>query len=264
MSAIFKTLPASDFNIPSGQAAIQLDGEDFLRPIGDCTISVSKSKEEVDIRTNESPDREIVATDVVSSDQTISITLRQLAVVGMSLAWGGAPKLYTQPAIAVARTQEFEDVALNSWLQLTDADGHDVVNTVVTAVEIGGEAGVLGTHYRHDAASGLVQVIEAPAGAAGSDVEVSFTVTAVVTGDNKSVVDMFQTVQLRGKLVVRQNNRRGKNRKFVFARISVGGDGEVNVIADSNEPTAVTVTGKIERDENAPVGQERGYIIDLA
>lgn len=265
--AIFKTLPAGDFNIPSGQAAIQLEGESFLRPIGDCTISVSKSKEETEIRTNESPDREVVANDVTSTTQTISIVMRQFASVGMALAWGAPPKDFVQDAIAAPKTMDFEDAVLNAWFQLEDDDGLDVTNTTVTAVTIGGEPGVLGTHFKHDAAAGLVQVIEIPEDAivvAGKfEVSVTFTAAAVAAGSGRQIAETFTENVLRGKLVVRQNNRRGRPRKFVFAKISVGGDGEVAVIGDSNEPVSVTVTGKIERDENMPAGRERGWIIDL-
>ena len=263
MATIMKTLPATDFNISAGQAGIQFDGDDFITPIGDCTISVNKTKEETDIRTNESPDREIVATDVTSSDQTVSIVMRQLGIAGMNLAWGARDEEYIQSAIAVARTQEFLDVRMLSWLQLKSDAGGDVVNTNVTAVEIGGEPGTLGIHYRHDTLSGLVQIIAAPAGAVGTDVEVTFTATAVAAGADRYVYKVFSEQQRRGKLVVRQNNRRGRNRKIVLARISVGGDGEISVIGDSNEPTSITVTGKVERDENQPAGLERGYILDL-
>ena len=86
---------------------------------------------------------------------------------------------------------------------------------------------------------------------------------AVAAGADRYVYKVFSEQQRRGKLVVRQNNRRGRNRKIVLARISVGGDGEISVIGDSNEPTSITVTGKVERDENQPAGLERGYILDL-
>lgn len=265
--AIFRTLPATDFNIPSGQAAIKLEGESYFRPLGDVTISVSKSKEETEIRTNEDPERDVVANDVVSTTQTISIVLRQFASSGMALAWGAPPKDFVQAAIAAPLTQDFEDVTLRGWLQLLDADGIDVTNTTVSEVLIGGEAGEEGTHYIHDAPSGIVQIIALPAGAAAVagkfDVEVTFTAAAVAAGSGRQIAEAFTENVLRGMLVVRQNNRRGRPRKFIFPKVSVGGDGEVAIIGDSNEPVSVTITGKIEKDETQPVKRQRGWIIDL-
>lgn len=270
--AVFKTLDPNQYNSPSGQGAIQLEGSTALTPIGDLMVTFDKTATKTEIRSNESPDRPVVATDYSEAGATVKITFRQMGVLGKALAFMGLSEKYTQTAVA-SKTQVFAGVTKLDWLELKaganaaeEKASQGLVKTTVTAVTVAEEPLTLNVHYKHDSASGIVQIIEWPAGAEdGDEVEVTFTAAAVTSADGVDVVGILSRLSLRGRLVIRQNNRRGRNRKFVIPIISIGGDGggSVNLVADSNDVQTVEVTATIETDDSQPAGRERGWVVDI-
>lgn len=273
MPAIFKPLSAKDLLKPSGQVGIQLDGETNITPFGHATITFKKSSTKSEIRTPESPGREIIGTDYSELTGMFDIEFSNLNKLGLALAFMAKVVNYSQDVVASA-PQTFKKVQLNQWLELKgklDADGvglvsdRGLVSTVVTAVTYDGDPLVLGTHYRHDSKSGAVQVIAVPDGAdADADVVVTRSAPAVAATPARSSALLLQTLVVRGRLFLRQNNLRGVNRKIIIPQVAFGGEsGDVQLIQDGNDIVKITSSGTIESDFSQAEGYENGWTVDL-
>lgn len=270
-SAVFKFKDPSLYNQPAGQAGLAFENDPAgrLRYCGDLTMDFEKSATKTEIKTSEAPGSPVVATDFDEITGTVKMTFRQLDEFALALAFMGEAKSYVQAAVA-SRPQTINDVRLGDLLELKESDAlnaQGVINTVVTAVEADGEVLTLGTHYRHDSASGIVQIVDWPVGIDdGAVVEVTFSAPAITADAKRSLVEILQTTQFTARVVVRQNNKRGRNRKFVYPKITFGPEsGSVSIITapGTNEPTAVELTGTLEFDTRQPQGRERGYIVDI-
>lgn len=273
MTAIFKPLSAKDLLKPSGQVGIQLEGEDAITPFGHATLTFKKSSTKSEIRTPESPGREIVGTDYAELTGMVDIEFSNLNKLGMALAFMAKVENFSQAAVP-ATTQVFANVSEFQWLELRTAvdgdgkaepDAHGVVGSVVSAVTAGGTPLVLDTHYKHDAPSGTLQIIGWPDGAEdGDDVSVTFTAPSVAATPARSRALLLQNLVVRGRLVLRQNNLRGRNRKLVIPQIAFGGEsGDVQLIQDGNDVVKVQVSGTIEADFTQKAGFENGWTEDL-
>ena len=267
MPAIFTPLSAKDLLKPAGQVGIVLPGDDGNTPFGHATMTFKKSSTKSEIRTPESPGREIVGTDYSELTGMVDIEFANLNVLGMALAFMAKVNKFEQTAVA-SRDKVFAGIRLFQWLELTENDGVDaqgLVNTVVTAVDIGGEPAVLNKHYKHDAKSGTVQIIEWPEGAEdGETVTVTYSAPQVTPAAGKSSALLLQELVVRGRLYLRQNNLRGVNRKIVIPQIAFGGEnGDVQLIQDGNDIVKVTCSGTIEADYTQKPGYENGWTVDL-
>ncbi len=267
MPAIMKPLSARDLLKPAGQVGIQLDGEKTVTPFGHATLTFKKSSTKSEIRTPESPGREIIGTDYSELTGMVDIEFANLNRLGMALAFMAKLKSFEQAAVA-ERTINLGAVQLNQWIELrasSAANALSVVNTTVTAVTAGGAALDLNTHYKHDAKGGLVQIIALPDGtAADASIAVTFTAAKVDASPTRGSALLLQELVVRGRLILRQNNLRGVNRKLIIPQIAFGGEsGDVQLIQDGTDIVKVTASGTIEADYSQPEGYENGYTIDL-
>lgn len=267
MAAIFKPLSAKDLLKPAGQCGIQLLGSSAITPFGHATLTFKKSSTKSEVRTPEDPGRPIVATDYSELTGMVDIEFSNLNTLGLALAFMAKVKPYSQPLVA-QRTDVFEGVNLNQWIELKDSpadDAQGIVNTVVATVTVEGEALVLDKHFKHDAKSGIVQIIAWPDDVAdGADVSITFSAPAVAASPSRSSALLLQELVVRGRLILRQNNLRGVNRKLIVPQIAFGGDsGDVQLIQDGNDIVKITATGTIEADYTQKPGYESGYTVDL-
>lgn len=270
-SAVFKFKNPDLYNQPAGQGGLAFvnDPAGRLRYCGDMTMDFEKSATKNEIKTSEAPGSPVVATDYDEITGSVKLVFRQLDEFALALAFMGEAKAYTQAAVA-ARTQTVNDMRVGDLIELKESDAANaqgLINTVVTAVEADGEVLTLNTHYRHDSASGLLQIVDWPDGVEdGAVVEVSYSAPAITADAKRSLVEILQTTQFTARVVIRQNNKRGRNRKLVYPRITFGPEsGSISIITapGTNEPTAVEISGTLEFDTSQPQGRERGYIVDI-
>ncbi len=277
MSTIYKPLDPKLLNKPAGQCAFQLEGTTSLVPFGHATVSFKTSATKSEVRTPEDPGRPIIATDYSELAGMVDVEFGTLNTLGLALGFMANVKPFTQEAVP-AKVQTFKNVRVNQWLELkggTDADADvqaamevshpGLVNTVVTAVTVGGD--VIGAAmFRNDSKGGAVQVTMWPeGGSVEEDVTVAFSAPQVLGTSGKQVAELLQLLSLRGRFVLRQNNLRGQDRKIVIPKLVFGGDGgsDIQLIQDGNDVVKVKVSGTIEADYSQPPGLESGYMVDL-
>lgn len=266
MSAVFQPLSALGLSKPAGQVAIQLEGSTALTPFGHATAVFKQSSTKSEIRTPEDPSRPVIATDFSELMGSVEIEFSNLNELGLALGFAANVKPYVQAAVP-ERTQPFAGVSALQWLELRENDGptaQGLLNTVVTSVKVGGEV-IAPATYRHDSKSGMVQITLWPEGADPTElVEVTFSAPAVTVIAGLNAAELLQRIVIRGRLVLRQNNIRGINRKVVVPKIAFGGEGsEIQLIQDGTDVVKIRVTGTIEADYTQPPGREFGYVVDL-
>lgn len=258
MAAIYQPLSAVHFTVPRGQLLFAREGTTALKNVGSCTVEQTDETESSEVKTNEEPGRPIVFSDVVEANSTIKITLNQLAPF-MLAAGLMAPEgeTHTQAAVAAVE-QEVSGVQNGDIIELVDATGVRVFDTTVASVEVGGVA-LPASAYLVDKSAGRVQILSGAA--APAEVTITFSGAAITATGGWDLFRARQNLNVRGKVVIRQNNARGLNREFWIPRGSLRKTGGTNWISDSNDPASVEFELRVERDDTQPIDRQYGYVI---
>lgn len=253
MPAVFRAAPASLKKLLSGQALFQPLGFQALSNIGDCEFQRNVKTEHVDLTSNEVPEKPILARITTSVNEEFKLTCMSFGPVVQALSYM-APigETYTQAAVAAGEVNIPATAKVGDIYDCVDPNtGAKVYGVIFTAIDY--------TKYNYDALSGRVEVIAPPAAAD----QVAFTAPAVTAQMARAFFRVLQSREIRGKLVIRENNLWGPNQDHVYPLVSFRMNGSQNLIDNGKEPTKVELDGLIEFDATQPVGHERGYVVDL-
>lgn len=257
MPAIHKTLPSTDFKITRGQALLKLDGDSAYRNIGSVTAEIEIQREATDIRTNEAPERPIVATVTTDLQANINLTCWNYSKLVMAVSHSApAGVVVIQPAVTDA-TQNLVAVKVGDIFDLM-SDGKRVLDVTDVVVTAGGTVAVLGRDYIIDAAAGRFESVTLTGG-----ITVEFSAPAITLTDDKALYEFISRADIRGSLVIRQNNRRGANLEYVFPRVVLAPAGNIGAITDSNDASSQQFACRVEYDSTQLPGRERGYVTVL-
>ena len=236
--------------IVRGQLFLMLEGMNYFRNCGSVKVSEESTSETVDIRTNETANRDILASIEMDRQGTLKITFQSLIPLVYAIAQKApAGELFKQTAIANG-SQTFEDVTDGDIARIVK-DGKRVYSLTAFSCEPAGAASC-------DMATGRVEFL-----ADAAEVTVTYTAAAVTESAKRHAYRLLQAGEVRGVAEIRQHNKLGDEIDAHWPRVSLKMTGSLDRITDSNDPVGVEVEARIEFDPSAPVGVERGDAVTL-
>lgn len=188
----------------------------------------------------------------------IKITLDETSGYNLAIALFGDHSDFTQTAVTAGTTKTFTDVAVGDTYELGVTDV--TVATVTDETTPTPVAYTLNTHYRVDAASGLITILAKPA-QAGDDVVVTYGASAVVAGDQRSKIKMLKSLAvLEGGFMCAGSNDQGNKFLVKVTKVSLTPSGAIGFI--SEEIAKIELTGTVLYDSSVP-DAPYGTVIEL-
>ncbi|KZC01402.1 hypothetical protein ABID82_004238 [Methylobacterium sp. PvP062] len=253
MPAVFRAASANLKKLLSGQALFQPQGQNAARNLGDCEFQRNVKTEHVDLTSNEVPEKPILARVTTSVNEDFKLTCMSFGPVVQALSYmAPVGETYTQAAVNAGVVNIPATAKSGDIFDCVDPNtGAKVYGVIFTNVDY--------SHYNYDPLSGRVEVLVSP----GAADQVDFTAPAVTADMGRAFFRVLQFREIRGKLIIRENNLWGPNQDHVYPLVSFRMNGSQNLIDNGKEPTKVEIDGLIEFDVTQPVGKERGYVVDL-
>lgn len=186
MSKIFSPLSDEFYAIPKAELLFQPRGSTKYLNLGDAdSVEISINIEEQDRYANNQPTRTLVKRVVSQVDAEVSMTLAQMSPYARAASLMSTASVMIQAA-ATDQTLVIPsvDVEAGGIYRLPRLSVSNVDLTSAT----GTGAWVSGTHYKVDAAAGLVEIVAIPAGLSG-DLTISYDAAAITAGHQSGIAD---------------------------------------------------------------------------
>lgn len=233
------------------QCLLKRAGESFHRSVGDNSgITQSQTIEETEVYSNETPDKDLAVLDVHKAEPTLSIVLRELTDTACQILWmtGASTKGVGQAVV----DQAFGFVGMKA------GDIADLGVEMITEIEITEAGWTRGTHYEIDHEAGRFECIALPD---GSDGDVAGTVTG--TKGVLPVYGIMDKTQQRYGVIIRTNNRFGRNWEIEYWNVQLRTDGDLPLSADGDDFGEVTLNGRVFADASKPAALRFGRVREL-
>lgn len=251
MSSILSTRPTTEQKVSRGQAFIRLVGATASRSIGNVVLERMLKTETLEIRTSEDPLRPRLLTLVTDLNEDLKITAKSFSDVVMALAqFAPTGDTWTQAQVDNGTIVFPAGSKAGDVVYARDANGKRVRNITIDEADRAG--------LRIDFKTGAVETLLPVAGA---DKSVTFDAPAILSDAGLTMYRQLQAGEIRGELVVRENNRYGDNYERVYPLCSFRASGNQKVIDDANEVTSIEIEVSVEYDFSQEQGKERGYAV---
>lgn len=240
----------SNITIPAGQVYFMPDG--YTRPfsLGHCKkFAWTPSIETLPINVSTSGRNQKIGEVETLVEASVSLTLQEMRADVLAMATAGKVAAYTQTA--GTQTMTFEDVKDGDFLELNGIKLSDI------EVQVDGALGINGTHYIELAESGSIT-----ARGDAALIEVSFSRPAIVESDNKAVIEILNSVGLRGIFTVVPLNDTGKRFKLQNFRAVIRPTAEIPLNSDGTALAEIEMEGSAEYNEAMPL-RPWGELIEL-
>lgn len=261
-SAIFQPISKGLARMERGQTLINFLDNNTLAPIGSfrsigsSTASLKPKVENAELRTSETPMRDLLDWPVVQTDLELDVSAMQWSGEIMSLVHMSTPGVYITQTIEATVAISVASNGYKDIFRLFDTDGNILRNATLTEVTDGTIPLVAGVDYVLDAFTGLVEIIKPTA------TNITFTATAsvpaIVAGDAHQFVSILSNPALLASVIFRQNNRAGDNLEYVLPLVQFTPPSEIKLIGEDNSFSKTSFTGRVLYDARYP-NSPRGW-----
>jgi hypothetical protein len=235
-------------------------GTDRFVNLGDFEeLGTTPNLTEIERFSKEYPTSTLVRTDVIRKDVSISMTAKSLTPAARAMLFMAAStKDYLVQAAVAAGEAIFEDVNVGDIFSL---GARDISVTSVTDGAVSDPVTyVLGTHYRIDRRTGYLEITAIPSGAAGTDIEVSFSAPAITAADKRQHLGVLAGRGIRGRLFIRGISDSDKDHiEATFWDVEIRPSGDI-ALQGGDDFGDITLTGRVYADGTRPAGKEIGEV----
>jgi hypothetical protein len=222
------TLGKGKFYFRQFQQGTQVPAAGGFRRLGNVPeATVTRSNEKLDHTSSEGGINVKDDSVTTAQDQALAFTTDNVNLDNLAL-WFGSEINEVVEVGGVVADEPLPDAAFDVYYQLGETADlpQGVRNVSAVSVKKGATVGVLNTDYKVDLKSGMVEILEGGAFAAGDDLTVTYTVAA---GTRKMVVDGNNTIE--GELKFVADNPKGTNKDTHWPRVQISADGDYALIS---------------------------------
>lgn len=259
-TAVFTPPSIDQLFSPRGQLLIQPAGWDREIVFAEANeLSVATELTEAEFRSKSFPRSRLRKKSVFADSVTLTMTLPSLNRFTLAAMFMASPDSYlTQVAIASAPV-EFEKPRVGD---IFDVGGFGVTIGSVTDGAAGSpKAYVPGVHIGTDPATGRVEVLRIPDGAATTKIAIQRTVPAFTEADARQAFGILSTQGLRCKLAFRELGAEGPfNWLAEFWDVELRPTGELGLLG-GDEFSNVELTGTVYAAAGKRPGEEYGRVV---
>lgn len=228
-------------------------GEKFWRLLGDHSgVNLSYTIEETEVYSNETPDKDLAVLDITKAEPTLTMNLRQITDFCAQVMFLTGKPNAVAPAPVVDRKVK--------WIGMVAGDVADIGVQGITKIVATPNTLVEGTHYQVDKEAGRFEVIALPDAFPTAD---GIEVTVSGSGTGLPTYGMMDKVQIRSGILIRTNNRHGRNWEVELWDVQLRPDGDLAMGSDGDDFGELTVNGRLFADASQPAAYRFGRIREL-
>lgn len=211
------------------QAIHEINGFEYVG--NSPSFSLSVEEETLDHYNSDAGLKEKDYTVSLQVNRSGEFTTDHIKPINVARFFLGSTSVITQAAVGAAVVQTLTDVIAGATYvigrTLANPAGVQGLATVVVASVPAGTTYVAGTDYVVYPALGVIEILSTGAIATGTDISVSYTLTA---GTKTRIVS--GNTSFEGAMQYRQDNAVGENRTFLFPQVRVRPAGDFNLKGD--------------------------------
>jgi hypothetical protein len=268
MSTIFQGVNPSNFRLTRGSVFVMPLDPVTLEPVanfsslGSVTCELDQKVEYVELRDNQDDRRPVVDKPAVQVDLSLKIGAGQFTPALISLAHMSTPNVFQTQTAQAAETTTFNGVTAGDVVCLKTSDtndfAYDVVITGIVDNAVAPNTLVNGTHYRYDSLSGVIQFLGL-VDPTKNNLTVSWNAPVLAAADGKQSFGLFQNLEQKAAILIRQNNRIGANLFYTFPKCQLLAPPSMKLIDDSNNVSIAEIEATVMCDSRQAPGMEYGW-----
>lgn len=260
-TAVFTPRSVNELFSPRGQVLFRPTGSDREVVLGEAEeFSATPELTESEYRSKSYPKSLMVKKSVFATALNVSLNLKSLNRTTLAaLFMADVDTVLVQAAIP-STTRKFSKPLVGD---IFDVGAFDVNFTAVTDGADGSpKPFVLGTHYTADAATGRLEVIALPEGAAAG-IAITFTAPAIAEAAGRQAFGILESQGLRGQITYRELGAEGPfNWIAEYWDVELRPSGAIPHLG-GDEFASIELAGTAYARGGKPAGQEYGRVVTL-